>query len=143
MTAGTAGDGSSPAHRAPGTGSDPAYWRGVAPDPHADRSLAEDASPEAVARLRARSRVLLNDVLRPHRARLGAAVALLLTQNAAAMSGPYLVMLGIDRAIEPLRAGRPGPLIAVAVSFAAAAGIEYAARRGFLTLSARIGQAVL
>ncbi|WP_233513830.1 ABC transporter ATP-binding protein [Micromonospora craterilacus] len=143
MTGGTVGDGSSPAQRAPGPAADPAYWRGVAPDPHADRSLAEDASPEAVARLRARSRALLTDVLRPHRARLGAAVALLLAQNAAAMSGPYLVMLGIDRAIEPLRAGRPGPLVAVAVSFAAAAGIEYAARRGFLTLSARIGQAVL
>ncbi|GIJ26110.1 ABC transporter ATP-binding protein [Micromonospora qiuiae] len=120
-----------------------AHWRGVAADPHADRSLAEETSPEAVARLRARSRALLADVLRPHRRRLGAAVALLLTQNAAAMSGPYLVMLGIDRAIEPLRAGRPGPLVAVAAAFAAAAGIEYAARRGFLTLSARIGQAVL
>ncbi|MFI7081883.1 ABC transporter ATP-binding protein [Micromonospora sp. NPDC049903] len=123
--------------------SDPAHWRGIAPDPHADRSLAEDTSPEAVARLRARSRALLADVLRPHRARLGAAVALLLTQNAAAMSGPYLVMLGIDRAIDPLREGRPGPLVAVAVAFAAASGTEYAARRGFLALSARIGQAAL
>ncbi len=125
------------------TVADPTHWRGIAPDPHADRSLAEDTSPEAVARLRARSRALLADVLRPHRARLGAAVALLLTQNAAAMSGPYLVMLGIDRAIDPLREGRPGPLVAVAVAFAAAAGIEYAARRAFLALSARIGQAVL
>ncbi|WP_431729894.1 ABC transporter ATP-binding protein [Verrucosispora sp. TAA-831] len=123
--------------------SDPAHWRGIAPDPHADRSLAEDTSPEAVARLRVRSRALLADVLRPHRARLGAAVALLLTQNAAAMSGPYLVMLGIDRAIDPLREGRPGPLVAVAVAFAAASGTEYAARRGFLALSARIGQAAL
>ncbi|RIV38733.1 ABC transporter ATP-binding protein [Micromonospora radicis] len=118
-------------------------WRGLAADPHADRSLAEDSSPAAVARLRVRSRALLADVLRPHRPRLAGAVALLLTQNAAAMSGPYLVMLGIDRTIEPLRAGEPGPLVAVAVAFAAAAGIEYAARRGFLALSARIGQAVL
>ncbi|BCJ60324.1 ABC transporter [Micromonospora endophytica] len=119
------------------------HWRGVAPDPHADRSLAEDTSPEAVAQLRTRSRALLADVLRPHRGRLGGAVALLLTQNAAAMSGPYLVMLGIDRAIEPLQAGRSGPLVAVAVAFAAATAIEYAARRGFLSLSAHIGQAVL
>lgn len=120
-----------------------AQWRGIAPDPHADRSLAEETSPEAVARLRARSWTLLADVLRPHRRRLGGAVALLLAQNAAAMSGPYLVMLGIDRAIEPLRAGRPGPLVTVAVAFAAATAVEYVARRGFLTLSARIGQAVL
>ncbi|WP_396888388.1 ABC transporter ATP-binding protein [Micromonospora craniellae] len=138
----TGAAGPDPAVSAPAI-SDPTQWRGIAPDPHADRSLAEDASPEAVARLRARSRALLADVLRPHRARLGAAVALLLTQNAAAMSGPYLVMLGIDRAIDPLREGRPGPLVAVAVAFAAATGIEYAARRSFRTLSARIGQAVL
>ncbi|SCG14263.1 ABC-type multidrug transport system, ATPase and permease component [Micromonospora echinofusca] len=128
--------------RRPG-GAGLARWRGVATDPDADRSHAEDTAPEAVARLRARSRVLLRDLLRPHRRRLGLAVALLLGQNAAAMAGPYLVMLGIDRAIAPLRAGEPGPLMAVAAGFAAATAVEYVARRGFLTLSARIGQAVL
>ncbi|MBM0257275.1 ABC transporter ATP-binding protein [Micromonospora sp. 4G55] len=118
-------------------------WRGLATDPDADRSRAEDTAPEAVARLRARTRVLLGDLLRPHRGRLGLAVGLLLAQNAAAMSGPYLVMLGIDRAIAPLRAGDARPLAAVAGAFVVAAVTEYAARRGFLTLSARIGQAVL
>ncbi|MFR9776763.1 ABC transporter ATP-binding protein [Micromonospora sp. MS34] len=118
-------------------------WRGRATDPDADRSRAEDSTPAAVARLRARSRALLGRLLRPHRGRLGLAVALLLIQNAAAMAGPYLVMLGIDRGIGPLRAGDAGPLIAVATAFAVAAGAEYLARRGFLTLAARIGQAVL
>ena len=70
-------------------------------------------------------------------------VALLLLQNAAGMAGPYLVMLGIDRAITPLRAGDARPLIGVAVAFAVAAAAEYAGKRGFLTLSSRIGQAVL
>ncbi|MEU4475213.1 ABC transporter ATP-binding protein [Micromonospora sp. NPDC023888] len=118
-------------------------WRGTATDPEADRSRAEDTAPEAVARLRRLSRALLADQLRPHRGRLAAAVGLLLTQNAAAMSGPYLVMIGIDRAIAPLRAGNAGPLVAVAGAFVVASLTEYAARRGFLTLSARIGQAVL
>ncbi|MFI6260765.1 ABC transporter ATP-binding protein [Micromonospora sp. NPDC051006] len=118
-------------------------WRGQATDPDADRSRAEDSSPEAVARLRVRSRALLADLLRPHRGRLTSAVALLLAQNGAAMAGPYLVMLGIDRGIGPLRAGDYRPLAAVAGAFAAAAVVEYVARRGFLTLSARIGQAVL
>ncbi|MGC5330127.1 ABC transporter ATP-binding protein [Micromonospora sp. DT62] len=127
----------------PAGGADLARWRGVATDPDADRSRAEDTDPEAVARLRARSRVLLRDLLRPHRRRLALAVALLLGQNAAAMAGPYLVMLGIDRAIAPLRAGHAGPLLVVAAGFAAATAVEYTARRGFLTLSARIGQAVL
>lgn len=74
-------------------------WRGTATDPEADRSRAEDTSPEAVARLRRLSRILLGGLLRPHRRRLAVAVALLLAQNAAAMAGPYLVMIGIDREI--------------------------------------------
>ncbi|WP_406072756.1 ABC transporter ATP-binding protein [Micromonospora sp. NBC_01638] len=118
-------------------------WRGTATDPEADRSRAEDEAPEAVARLRRLSRALLADLLRPHRRRLATAVGLLLAQNAAAMAGPYLVMIGIDGAIGPLRAGDPGPLAAVAGAFAVASVTEYAARRGFLALSARIGQAVL
>ncbi|MFF0151329.1 ABC transporter ATP-binding protein [Micromonospora sp. NPDC005203] len=118
-------------------------WRGTATDPEADRSQAEDNAPEAVARLRRLSRALLAEQLRPHRRRLAAAVGLLLTQNAAAMAGPYLVMIGIDRTIAPLRAGNPGPLVAVAGAFVLASLTEYSSRRGFLTLSARIGQAVL
>ncbi|WMF04636.1 ABC transporter ATP-binding protein [Micromonospora robiginosa] len=120
-----------------------ARWRGRATDPDADRSRAEDSSPEAVTRLRARSRLLLRRLLRPHRRPLGLAVTLLLVQNAAAMAGPYLVMLGIDRGIGPLRAGDAGPLIAVAAVFVVATATEYAARRAFLALAARIGQAVL
>ncbi|ATO16515.1 ABC transporter [Micromonospora sp. WMMA2032] len=118
-------------------------WRGRATDPDADRSRAEDSSPAAVTRLRARSRLLLRHLLRPHRRRLGLAVSLLLAQNAAAMAGPYLVMLGIDRGIGPLRAGDAGPLVAVAAAFVVATVTEYATRRAFLALAARIGQAVL
>ncbi|MBB5824405.1 ABC-type multidrug transport system fused ATPase/permease subunit [Micromonospora carbonacea subsp. aurantiaca] len=140
MTTSAADDADSPE---PATHLDLQRWRGRAIDPEADRSRAEEATPEAIARLRVRSRALLRDLLRPHRGRLGLAVGLLLAQNAAAMSGPYLVMLGIDRAIGPLRAGDSGPLAAIAGAFAAATVVEYAARRGFLTLSARIGQAVL
>ncbi|MGC4809713.1 ABC transporter ATP-binding protein [Micromonospora sp. DT228] len=132
-----------PAEPPPEEQSELTRWRGTATDPEADRSRAEDAAPEAVARLRRLSRALLADQLRPHRRRLAAAVGLLLTQNAAAMAGPYLVMIGIDRAIAPLRAGDAGPLVAVAGAFVVASLTEYAARRGFLTLSARIGQAVL
>ncbi|WP_410811888.1 ABC transporter ATP-binding protein [Micromonospora sp. 067-2] len=118
-------------------------WRGTATDPEADRSRAEETTPEAVARLRRLSRTLLADLLHPHRSRLTAAVGLLLAQNAAAMAGPYLVMVGIDHAIAPLRAGNATPLVAVAGAFAIAAATEYVARRAFLALSARIGQAVL
>jgi len=124
-------------------GVDVTRWRGVAAETDADRTAAETDTAQAIARLRVRSRTLLGSLIRPHRRLIAVAVALLLVQNAAGMAGPYLVMLGIDRAITPLRAGDPGPLVAVAGAFAVAAVAEYAGKRGFLTLSTRIGQAVL
>jgi ATP-binding cassette, subfamily B, bacterial len=117
-------------------------WRGVADD--AGDPLTGLTSPGDDARLRARSRALLGSLSRPHRRMIAVAVALLLLQNAAAMAGPYLVMLGIDRAVPPLRDnGDAGPLIAVAVAFSVATIAEYVGKRSFLILSARVGQAIL
>jgi len=119
-------------------------WRGVATDEDAERTAAESPDAAAVVRLRADSRRLLGSLLRPHRRLIALMVVLLLAQNAAAMAGPYLVKLGIDRGIPPLAAeGDAGVLVAVAVAFALAAAVEYVGKRGFLTLSGRIGQAVL
>ncbi|MFC7548217.1 ABC transporter ATP-binding protein [Plantactinospora sp. GCM10030261] len=118
-------------------------WRGVAVEADADRTAAEAATAPAVALLRARSRALLRSLLRPHRKLLTVTVGLLLVQNAAGMAGPYLIMLGIDRAIDPLRAGDWAPLTGIIVAFGVATAAEYAGKRGFLALSARIGQAVL
>ncbi|MGW0431684.1 ABC transporter ATP-binding protein [Micromonospora sp. NPDC003197] len=118
-------------------------WRGVATDPDAERSTAEADTASAIARLRGRSRRLLGSVLRPHRRLIAVTVVLLLLQNTAGMAGPYLVMLGIDRAIPPLRNGDPGPLVAIATAFLAASVVEYVSKRGFLILSARVGQAIL
>jgi ATP-binding cassette, subfamily B, bacterial len=116
-------------------------WRGRAPDQAADQTLAETGS---VVRLRARSRMLLGSLIRPHRRALALAVGLLLLQNAAGMAGPFLVMLGIDKGIPPLEDdGDMTALAAIATAFLAAAVAEYLGKRGFLVLSARIGQAVL
>jgi ABC-type multidrug transport system fused ATPase/permease subunit len=119
-------------------------WRGRAPDEDADRTAAEAPDERAVLRLRARSRSLLAGLVRPHRRLVGLMVVLLLLQNAASMSGPLLVMLGIDEGIPPLRdRGDASTLIVVAVAFGVAAAADYVGKRGFLTLSGRIGQAVL
>ncbi|MDQ1604193.1 MAG: ATP-binding cassette, subfamily bacterial [Actinomycetota bacterium] len=113
-------------------------WRGVA---------AEDADELDVAvslRLRDRSRRLLASLLRPHKRPLWWAVAVLLLQNAGAMAGPYLVKVGIDRGIGPIRAdGDYTVLIVVTSAFVVAAVTEYLAKRAFLVASGRIGQAVL
>jgi ATP-binding cassette subfamily B protein len=119
-------------------------WRGVASDDDAERTAAEAPDEKATIRLRASSRSLLASLLRPHRRLLAVMIVLLLVQNAAAMAGPYLVMLGIDDGIEPLVSAHDGSvLLAVAIAFSVAAIAEYAGKRGFLTLSGRIGQAVL
>jgi len=120
-------------------------WRGIAPDDDAERTVAEAGDKASVVRLRARSRRLLGSLLRPHRRLLWLAVTLLLVQNAAAMAGPYLVKIGIDRGIPPLsHGGHDGRVLtAVAVAFAVAAATEYVTKRGFLALSGRIGQAIL
>jgi ATP-binding cassette subfamily B protein len=120
-------------------------WRGVAPEDDADRTAAESPDAAAVLRLRASSRRLLGSLLRPHRRLIGLMVVLLLLQNVAGMAGPYLVKLGIDRGIPPLAgpAGDPSVLVVIGIAFAVATAAEYVGKRGFLTVSGRIGQAVL
>jgi ATP-binding cassette, subfamily B, bacterial len=118
-------------------------WRGVAAEEGAERTAAEAPDQKATLRLRAASRALLASLLRPHKRLLVVMIVLLLVQNAAGMAGPYLVKLGIDRGITPLMHGDSSVLIGVAIAFAVATIAEYAGKRGFLTLSGRIGQAVL
>jgi ATP-binding cassette, subfamily B, bacterial len=128
-----------PAHSSPAHA-----WRGIAPEEDADRTAAEDPDAKAVIRLRADSRSLLGTLLRPHRRGIAALVALLLLQAAADMAGPYLVMLGIDSGIPPLVSHHDGRImLVIAIAFAVSIVVSYLGKRGFLTLSGTIGQAVL
>jgi ABC-type multidrug transport system fused ATPase/permease subunit len=117
-------------------------WRGLATDQDAERTAAESGS---AVRLRAGSRALLGSLLRPHRRALSAIVVLLLVQSGADMAGPYLVKLGIDRGLPPLeRVPRQfDTLIGIGVAFAIVTVAAYFGKRGFITLSGRVGQAVL
>jgi ABC-type multidrug transport system fused ATPase/permease subunit len=117
-------------------------WRGVAIDEDAERTAAEGGS---AVRLRSDSRALLRSLLRPHGRPIAWMVVLLLLQNAAAMAGPYLVKIGIDKGIPPLLArGHHGNvMVEIGVAFAVAAVAEYVGKRGFITLSGKVGQAIL
>jgi ATP-binding cassette, subfamily B, bacterial len=113
-------------------------WRGVAAE-HQD-----DLPTDTRVRLQKRSRKLLGSLLSPHKRSLWWVLVLLLLQNAAAMTGPYLVKVGIDQGIPPLNhGGAPTVLIVVTISFVVAAVVEYLTKRAFLVASGRIGQAVL
>ncbi len=112
-------------------------WRGVA---------AEDVDelPEKIGIvLRARSRRLLGSLLRPHRKALWVVLVLVLLQNTAAMAGPWLVGVGIDRGIPALIDGDWTPLLIVGGVLLFAAGADAGLRALFLLRAGRIGQTVL
>jgi len=113
-------------------------WRGVAAE------QAEDVPSGVSALLRERSRRLLGSLLRPHRRRLGLLLAVVLVENAAAMAGPYLVKVAIDRGIPPLtRGGSARPLAAIVALLLLAAVVQAATLRVFLVEAGKLGQHLL
>ncbi len=113
-------------------------WRGIA---------AEDAgevTPRLSALLRRRARRLLTSLLRPYRRQVLASVVLIMTANVAALAGPWLVGLAIDRGIPPLvHGGHLLPLGSLVAAFFAAIAVQAAATRGFIVLVGRFGEGVV
>ncbi|TMR96693.1 ABC transporter ATP-binding protein [Nonomuraea basaltis] len=115
-----------------------ASWRGVA-------SEEQDELPEKVSvLLRERSRRLLGDLIRPYRKRIALLVAIIVVSNAAGLSIPFLVSLGIDEGIPPItRGSAPSVLLTVVGVILAAAVTQALTRQAFLRLSGGIGQSIL
>ncbi|MEV0387313.1 ABC transporter ATP-binding protein [Nonomuraea sp. NPDC050643] len=115
-----------------------ASWRGVA-------SEDQDELPEKVSvLLRARSRRLLGGLLRPYRKRIALLVSIIVVSNAAGLSIPYLVSVGIDRGIPPITSGTgPAVLLTVVGVILGAAITQALTRQAFLRLSGTIGQSIL
>ncbi|MGP3930055.1 ABC transporter ATP-binding protein [Nonomuraea sp. KM88] len=122
----------------PPNASGTASWRGVA-------SEDQDELPEKVSvLLRARSRRLLGNLLRPYRKKIALLVGIIVVSNAAGLSIPFLVSIGIDSGIPPIRQGSgPSVLLTVVGVILAAAVTQAVTRQAFLRLSGRIGQSIL
>lgn len=113
-------------------------WRGIASE------QIDDVSAPLAALLRRRSRVLLSDLLRPHRRAVGATAIAIIVSSLAALAGPWLVGLAIDNGIPPLLAASDsGPLLLIAAAFAATVAVQAVTTRMFVTMTGRIGQAVV
>jgi ATP-binding cassette, subfamily B, bacterial len=112
-------------------------WRGVATE------NSDDLPPGAGIFLRARSRRLLGELLRPHRRSLWWLLATVVAQNAAWLAGPLLIGVGIDVAVPALVDGDPWPLVWITGAMVLAAVLDTVLRFVFLTGSGRVGQAVL
>ena len=114
-------------------------WRGVAAD-----DIEGELSAEASAGLATRSRRLLSDLLRPWRVDLRWLVLIVLVENVARLSIPYLVKEGIDTGIPPIRESNDLKPLLLVVGLVLLATITQAISRNlFLVRSGRIGQDIL
>jgi ATP-binding cassette subfamily B protein len=113
-------------------------WRGVA---------AEDADdiPEAVGlRLKSRSRRLLGSLLAPYKHLVLLLTVVVLLENAARLSVPRLVQVGIDSGVPPLLSGGSSrTLMGVLGVVLGAVVVQAVSRVVFLQVSGRVGQEVL
>src|SRR6476659_9273060 len=114
-------------------------WRGVAAD-----DLTDELTHETSARLADRSRRLLRDLLAPYRRAIQLLVAIVVVENAARLSIPYLVKEGIDAGITPIQSsGDTGPLLWIVGLVLVATLTQAVARQLFLVRSGQIGQDIL
>ncbi|MET8624946.1 ABC transporter ATP-binding protein [Kitasatospora sp. NPDC004669] len=88
-------------------------------------------------------RALLRSLLGPHRARIAAAMVVILVQQAALQSGPLLVAVAMDRGIPALREHDSGPLVAVVAGYLFCALLSPLLQWAFIKISARINQDIL
>jgi ATP-binding cassette, subfamily B, bacterial len=119
-------------------------WRGIAAED------VEDVPARLASLLRLRGRRLLEDLLRPHRATVGLILLLIVIANLAALAGPWLVGIGIDRIPQLTRSSHPrphspftAPLAAVIAAFAVAVIAQAAATRSYIAGMGRLGADVV
>lgn len=110
-----------------------ASWRGVAAEE------IDDIPSGLAAMLRRRGRYLLQELLRPHKLRIAAILGLIVTANLAALAGPWLVGIGIDRIPQLTRSHDAAPLAAVIAAFAAAVVTQAVATRSFISAMGQLG----
>ena len=113
-------------------------WHGLAAE------NAEEVTGKLSALLRRRARRLLTTLLRPYRRQVTWALALIVIGNLAALAGPWLVGVAIDRGIPPLAHGRDvAPLAAIMAAFFVAVAVQAVATRAFILEIGRFGEGVV
>ncbi len=119
-------------------------WRGIAAED------ADDITASLASLLRMRGRRLLQDLLRPHRPLIGLILLLIVIANVAALAGPWLVGVGIDRIPQLTRGPRPAApspvtasLAVIIAAFGAAVLTQAAATRCYIGAIGRLGADVV
>jgi ABC-type multidrug transport system fused ATPase/permease subunit len=113
-------------------------WRGVAAED------SDELTEETTTRLAGRSRRLLADLLSPYHSVIRWLVVIVVVENAARLAIPYLVKVGIDSGIPPIRqSGNTTPLLEVVGVVLFATLTQALARNLFLVRSGKLGQDIL
>jgi ATP-binding cassette, subfamily B, bacterial len=112
-------------------------WRGIAAEE------VEEIPRSLATLLRLRGRRLLQDLLRPHLATVALILLLIVTANIAALVGPWLVGVGIDRIPALSRTHDAVPLAVIIGAFAAAVVTQAAATRAYIAAMGRLGAGVV
>ncbi len=113
-------------------------WRGVAAE------NLEEVTGKLSALLRRRARRLLTALLRPYRRQVTWALVLVVVANLAALAGPWLVGVAIDRGIPPLVHSRDvAPLAAIMAAFFVAVAVQAITTRAFILEIGRFGEGVV
>src|SRR5664279_1240869 len=124
--------------------SDPATWQGqLTPD----AAIAAQEHDELVItgrpRLRSDARLLLADLVRPHKRAIVIVLAIVFLQVAATMAGPWLVGVAIDTSLPNALRENYASLTEVSVGLLVAAVLSGWLRSVFVIRSGAIGQAIL
>jgi len=112
-------------------------WRGIASEQE------EEISGKLGTLLRRRSRRLLQDLLGPYRRLVLVIFLLIVAANLAALAGPWLVGVGIDRIPQLEKAHNAGPLALIIVAFAVAVIVQAAATRSYIGNIGQLGGRVV
>jgi ATP-binding cassette subfamily B protein len=113
-------------------------WRGIAAEE------VEEVTASLSALLRRRARRLLGDLMRPYRREISVSMLLITIANSAALAGPWLVGVAIDRAIPPLlHRDDAAPLVGLVAAFFVAITVQAAATRAFVVVIGRFGEGIV
>jgi ATP-binding cassette, subfamily B, bacterial len=108
-------------------------WRGIAAEE------AEEISGKLGTLLRRRSRQLLGDLLAPHHRLAVTIFVLIVIAQLAALIGPWLVGVGIDRIPQLEKTHNAGPMALIIVAFAIAVIAQAWATRAYIAGIGRLG----
>ena len=112
-------------------------WRGIAAE-------EIDELPKGLSLvLRRRSRKLLADLLRPHRRTVALIGLLIVVANLAALAGPWLVGIGVDKIPALIATKNMVPIIIVVAEFCVAIIAQASATSGYIALIGTMGGKVV